>query len=552
LTAGLTALAVPALAQLAPVPPTRPEPAAVIKPIEPDPAVPDWPQYNYDKQRTGWNRGETQLSPKTVGRLRPLWNTQLVTNTPAVVLSTLTAPVVAGGVATPDGMKDLVFSIGMDDMLSAVDAATGKIVWQKSFPNTLKPMHPPVISCSNTEQATPAIDKARGVIYFTTSDGKLRGAKLGDGSEAIRPTDMVQPFSRNWSLGVVDDVVYTTTARGCGGSPAQPVEWGAVAAMDVSDPTHPSLSRFYTGKGRPAGPWGASGVAWGPQGAYVSTADGPNNPGSGIYGDMVLAIRPHAWGLNDSFIPSHWRYVLARDLDFGSGGVILFPFGKRNLLATASKESVIYLLDADNLGGVDHMTSLYQSPRLGNDSQDFQAMGTWGSLATAQDEKGARWLYIPMWGPPAKAGPKFPMTNGDAPSGSIMAFTVEDQGGKPALVPQWISRDLNLSSSPVVANGVVYALQTAESAVQVPKSVFTPEGRRQPFDVNANAVNRIMTPHATMTLFAFDAATGKELWSSKKVMDGNTVHFTQPVVALGKVFAVDHAGHLWAFGLANR
>ena len=552
MTAGLTALAVPALAQLAPVPPTRPEPAAVIKPIEPDPAVPDWPQYNYDKQRTGWNRGETRLSPKTVGRLRPLWNTQLVTNTPAIVLSTLTAPVVAAGVATPDGTKDLVFSIGMDDALSAVDAATGRIVWQKSFPNTLKPMHPPVISCSNTEQATPAIDKARGVIYFTTSDGKLRGAKLGDGSEAIRPTDMVQPFSRNWSLGVVDDVVYTTTARGCGGSPAQPVEWGAVAAMDVSDPTHPSLSRFYTGKGRPAGPWGASGVAWGPQGAYVSTADGPNNPGSGIYGDMVLAIRPHAWGLNDSFIPSHWRYVLARDLDFGSGGVILFPFGKRNLLATASKESVIYLLDADNLGGIDHMTSLYQSPRLGNDSQDFQAMGTWGSLATAQDQKGARWLYIPMWGPPAKAGPKFPMTNGDAPSGSIMAFTVEDQGGKPALVPQWISRDLNLSSSPVVANGVVYALQTAESAVQVPKSVFTPEGRRQPFDVNANAVNRIMTPHSTMTLFAFDAATGKELWSSKKVMDGNTVHFTQPVVALGKLFAVDHAGHLWAFGLGNR
>ena len=551
MTAGLTALAVPALAQLAPLPMERPEPPAVIKPIEPGPAVPDWPQYNYDQQRTGWNRGETQLSPKTVGRLKPLWNTQLVNNTPAVVLSTLTAPVVAAGVATPDGPKDLVFSIGMDDVLSAVDAGTGKIIWKKSFPNTLKPLRPASVNCSNTEQATPAIDKAKGVIYFTTSDGKLRGAKLGDGSEAIRPTDMVQPFSRNWSLGVVDDVVYTTTARGCGGSPAQPVEWGAVAAMDVSDPTHPSLSRFYTGKGRPAGPWGASGVAWGPQGAYVSTADGPNNPGSGIYGDMVLAIRPHAWGLNDSFIPSHWRYVLARDLDFGSGGVILFPFGKRNLLATTSKESVVYLLDADNLGGVDHMTSLYQSPRVGNDTQDFQAMGTWGSLATAQDEKGARWLYIPMWGPPAKAGPKFAMTNGDAPSGSIMAFTVEDQGGKPALVPQWISRDLNLSSSPVVANGVVYALQTAESAVQVPASIRNPDGTRKPFDFNANVINRIMTPHSTMTLFAFDAATGKELWSSKKVMDGNTVHFTQPVVALGKVFAVDHAGHLWAFGLGR-
>ena len=549
LTAGLTALAVPALAQLAPVPPIRPEPPAAIKLIEPGPAVPDWPQYNYDQQRTGWNRGETQLSPKTVGRLKPLWNTQLTDKAKALVLSTLTAPVAAGGVATPDGAKDLVFSIGMDDVLSAVDAGTGKIIWKKSFPNTLKPLRPASVNCSNTEQATPAIDKAKGVIYFTTSDGKLRGAKLGDGSEAIRPTDMVQPFSRNWSLALVDDVVYTTTARGCGGSAAQPIEWGTVAAMDVSDPAHPALSRFYTGKGRPAGPWGASGVAWGPQGAYVSTADGPNNPGSGVYGDMVLAIRPHAWGLNDSFIPSNWRYVNARDLDIGSGGVILFPFGKRNLLATASKESVVYLLDADNLGGVDHMTSLYQTPRLGNDTQDFQAMGVWGSLATWQSDKGERWIYTPMWGAPAKAGPKFAMTNGDAPSGSVMALKVVEDQGKVSLQPGWISRDLNLASSPVVANGIVYALQTAESAVQVPRELFKGGARPNGWTPDKGAIDRIMTPHSTMTLFAFDAETGKQLWSSGKTMDGNTVHFTQPVVALGKVFAVDHAGHVWAFGL---
>jgi len=240
----------------------------------------------------------------------------------------------------------------------------------------------------------------------------------------------------------------------------------------------------------------------------------------------------------------------ASDLDFGSGGVLLFGMGKRNILATASKESVIYLLDADNLGGVDHMTSLYQSPRLGNDSQDFQALGTWGSLATTLNEKGERWLYTPMWGAPAKAGPSFPMTNGAAPNGSIMAFKVVEEGGKPSLQPQWISHDLLIASSPVVANGVVYALQTAESAVQVPKNIFNPDGSRKPgFSPEANAANRIMTPHATMTLFAFDAETGKQLWSSGKTMDGNTVHFTQPVVALGKLFAVDHAGHLWAFGL---
>ena len=546
--AGLTA--VPALAQLAPMPPTHPEPPSVFKPIDPGPATLDWPSYSYDAQRAGWNRGESILTKKTVGKLKPLWNTQLTTASKALILATLTAPVVAGGVATAGGSRDLVFTIAMDDTLSALDAAIGVIVWQKNFPNPLTPLRPASISCSNTEQATPTIDKAKSIIYFTTSDGMLRGAKLGDGAEAIKPTRMVQPFSRNWSLNLVDDVVYTTAARGCGGSPAQPVEFGTVAAMDVSDPAHPALSRFYTGKGRPAGPWGATGVAWGPQGAYVSTADGPNNPGSGIYGDMVLAIRPHAWGLNDSFIPAHWKYLNARDLDFGSGGPLLFGMGKRNILATASKESVVYLLDADNLGGVDHMTALYQSPRLGNDTQDFQALGVWGSLATALNDKGERWLYTPMWGAPAKTGPKFPITNGDAPNGSIMAFKVVEDGGKPVLQPAWISRDLLIASSPVVAGGVVYALQTAESAVQVPKAIFNPDGSRKPgWSSEQGAVNRIITPHSTMTLFALDADTGKQLWSSGKVMDGNTVHFTQPVVALGKLFAVDHAGHVWAFGL---
>lgn len=549
--AALAALITPAAAQpLAPPPPLHPEPPPAIKLIEAGPAVPDWPSYSYDRERTGWNRGETILSKQTVGKLKPLWNTQLTTASQALVLSTLTAPVVAAGVTTPNGSKDLVFSISIEDTLSALDAASGQIVWQRHFPNLLKPLRPASISCSNTEQATPTIDKAKGVIYFTTSDGKLRGAKLGDGAEAITPSDMVQPFSRNWSLNLVDDVVYTTTARGCGGSPAQPVEFGTVAAMDVSDPAHPSLSRFYTGKGRPAGPWGATGVAWGPQGAYVSTADGPNNPGSGIYGDMVLAVRPHAWGLNDSFTPTHWKYLNARDLDFGSGGPLLFTMGKRNIVATASKESMVYLLDADNLGGVDHMTGLYQSPRLGNDTQDFQAQGVWGSLATTLNGKGERWFYMPMWGPPAKAGPAFPMTDGEAPNGSIMALKVTEENGKPVLQPQWRSRDLTIASSPVVANGVVYALQTAESAVQVPKDIFNPDGTRKPgWTPEKGANNRIMVPHATMTLFAFDADTGKQLWSSGKTMDGNTVHFTQPVVALGKLFTVDHAGHLWAFGL---
>ncbi|MCP5412012.1 MAG: PQQ-binding-like beta-propeller repeat protein [Alphaproteobacteria bacterium] len=516
--------------------------------MAPGPTIPDWLTYGYDQQRGSWNRGETSLSKNTVGGMTLLWSQKVTDNTPALVLSTLTAPLVVAGVATPKGQKDLLLTITMDDTLVALDAASGQTVWRVHFDNPEKPLRPVTIACSNSEQATPVIDKQKGVVYFTTSDGKLRAAALADGSARMRPTRMIQPFSRNWSLNLVDDVVYTTTGRGCGGSAEQPIENGTVAAMDVSDPDHPALSRFYTGKGRPAGPWGATGVAWGPQGAYVSTADGPNDPGSGIYGDMVLAVQPHAWGLNDSFLPAHWRYIYSKDLDFGSGGPILFAYGKRNVVATASKEGVIYLLDADRLGGADHSTALYQSPRLGNDIQDFQSQGVWGSMATWQDADGARWLYVPMWGPPAKMGPAFAHPHGAVTNGSIMAFRLTGADNEPGLDPQWISRDLNMASPPVVANGVVYALQTAESTVQVPgppQSHVRPPGWTQ----EKSAEDRIITPHAVMTLFAFDAQTGQQLWSSGKAMDGNAVHFTQPVVALGRVFAVDHAGHVYAFGL---
>src|ERR1700733_2268009 len=82
----LAGLAVtPAWAQPAAPPPPHPDPPSAIKLIEPVPAVPDWLSYNYDRERTGWNRGETALTKKTVGQLKPLWNTQLTTASSPII-----------------------------------------------------------------------------------------------------------------------------------------------------------------------------------------------------------------------------------------------------------------------------------------------------------------------------------------------------------------------------------------------------------------------------------------------------------------------------------
>ena len=51
-----------------------------------------------------------------------------------------------------------------------------------------------------------------------------------------------------------------------------------------------------------------------------------------------------------------------------------------------------------------------------------------------------------------------------------------------------------------------------------------------------------------LVLYAFDAQTGKQLYSSEKIIQG-WVHYGEPVVAAGKVFVVTWDAHVYAFGL---
>jgi outer membrane protein assembly factor BamB len=51
-----------------------------------------------------------------------------------------------------------------------------------------------------------------------------------------------------------------------------------------------------------------------------------------------------------------------------------------------------------------------------------------------------------------------------------------------------------------------------------------------------------------MVLWALDAETGKLLYNSGKLITGWT-HFSEPVVAMGKVFVETHEGQVFAFGL---
>lgn len=541
------ALALPVLAQVAPsdgMPPSRrpapppPDPLRNTQPAVTD----DWLTFAHDQQRTGWNNGDTALTPASVPHLELLWSASLPVKPSPYAAQTLTAPVVIAGVKTHKGTRTVAYTLSGDDILMAVDAASGKLLWKKSFKNPDTPVQQTNWMCTNSAQATPVIDKDKGIVYFTTSDGMLRGAALGDGKASITPAQMVIPFSRNWSLNLVGNEIYTTAGRGCGGVASDPVVSGVVAAADVSDPQHVTVDHLYTGYSRQAGSWNRAGTALGPQGMYLTTADGRYDPAAGFFGNTVLAVRPGARGIADSFTPANWRYLNAHDLDMGAAGPLIFPFHGRAIVATGAKESVEYLLDANLLGGYDHKTPLYASPQLGNDPARLEQYGIWGGGATWASPSGDRYLYVPMWNEPSKKAPAFPHSEGDVSQGSIMAFRVTEENGKPVLGPAWISGMVEAPDMPAVADGVVFAVSTGEQTKQFSRS--TPPG-------NLNRAKFRNTPVGHQVLYAFNAQTGEQLYSSQDLLK-DWGHFSQPVISHGEVFVVSHDGHLYAFGLKGK
>jgi len=523
------------------------------------PPANEWLTWGYDQERTLWNRAEKVLNKDNVGGLTLKWKTQIPTPASMVVLQTMTTPLVAM-VNTPQGPASRVFVVGSDNTVYAVDAANGSISWQRKFPHEGKPKNLatgqdviPDYRCPGTQNATPVIDKESGTIYVSTSDGKLRGLSVVNGEDKMEAMDFTHPFARNWSLNLIDGVIYSPTARGCFSIPSH------LTAVDLKDHTK---REFFTGPTVPNGAWGRGGVVRGPKYLFVQTADGPYDPAAGKFGQSVLAFTFRNLQLVDSYTPENWEYLNAKDLDLSSANAVAFPFQGKTIVASVGKESVVSLLDGDNLGGKNHQTPLYASPRFGNDEAMLHDRGVWGAMAT-WEEAGRRFLALSMLGPVGKNAPAFKHSYGPANDGSVMAFEVrQDIGtGKPMLDPLWISREMHAPDVPVVANGVVYTFQSGKDSTET-RAAGVPgvpgpaagigrgaaataaiDGARgaaggPPKSLGTNAI-----------LYAFDAATGKELFRSELESFN---HFTNPVVAGGTVYAATWDGELYAFGLKSK
>lgn len=134
-----------------------------------------------------------------------------------------------------------------------------------------------------------------------------------------------------------------------------------------------------------------------------------------------------------------------------------------------------------------------------------------------------------------------------------MAFQVVPDGDSYKLLPKWVSRDLSVPDSPVVANGIVYAISTGENTLRRhadPRylEIFRKPGEPPPSPVgNLTAAERGQHTSRT-TLYAFDAETGEELYSSKDTIDDWT-HLSSITVVDGSVYVTTRQSFVFACGL---
>jgi hypothetical protein len=311
------------------------------------------------------------------------------------------------------------------------------------------------------------------VAYALTSDGTLQSVYVSNGADSEAPMKFVPANANAQGLIVADNVAYVSTSNGCGGAA------NGVWALDLASK---EVTTWKSGAGSPAG---SAGPAFGPDGTlYVATAGGEAS---------LVALEPKTLKQKDWYSPG---------ADFTSSAVVFEHKGKI-LLAAATKDGSINLLDGASLGGTSHRTPLFKT------APDSKAAGyAAGALASWQDAGGTRWVLAPT-------GP------------AVVAWKVMDQNGAPSLQPGWVSRELALPLTPVltpmIVNGVIFAASSGE----------TGGDRAQP------------ASHAV--LYALDAATGNPLWNSGNTI-GSFVHGGGLSGGSGQLYLGTHDGTLYAFG----
>jgi outer membrane protein assembly factor BamB len=498
-------------------------------------SAPDWTTQGADAQRSSWVVADPFISIESLPKFQFLW--KLKVDNDSRQSNALTAPVALGNLMTFRGFKSLVFVGGSSNNIYAIDYDFGTLFWKThinyaagtpEFAGSLRcpggmtagltratnltpptglaffgfarpprpargevgepgrgsprmnPTPAPPAARGSNAPARGAAPAARGgggegqgargrgpnFVFAVPSDGIVRALNPHTGDPAAAPAIFLPPNATSTGLIWAGGTVYAATTNDCGSAPE------AISAMDWDADAKPVTT--WKSNGAPIG-----GFALGIDGTvYVTTGNG-----SSTYANSILALEPKTLAVKNWFSQPGAVF---------ESSPVVFTEGSRIYVAATAQDGRLYLLDGAAVGGGDHKTTLTIAPASSNRRFTSEAPATW------RDQQGTRWILAPT-------------------SNAVSAFRFSNANDVPALAQAWVSRDLVSPRTPVIVNGVAFALSSGQNQ-------------------SANAV-----------LYALDPASGKELWSS-----GSTItSFATAGLSGGtaQVYVVTFDNTVWSFGI---
>jgi hypothetical protein len=506
-------------------------------------------QHN-DLNRSGANLSETLLSTNNVntnqfGRLF----------TRAVDDEIHTQPLVVTNVNVPGkGVYNLVIVATVSNSVYAFDAdeATNSApLWQTNFlsANVIPPRNTDMtFACGGNYKdfagnmgivGTPVIDPATGRMYLVSRTKEFgtnyvqrlwaldvrTGTEAPNGHVIIAFTNVTvfngQVQNQRSALAIINGYVYITWSSHCDGGAYH----GFIAAYNATNLARSPLTYNVTPNGSQAGIWMSdqAPVTDAAGNIYFTTGNGSFD-GANQFGESFLKLTNSGTALTrvDWFTPFDWNTNLnAKDLDLGSGGVLLIP--GTSLLFSGGKAGRLYLVNGTNMG---HLA-------VAAATSDTNIVQSWnlGSAGVHSVHGGPVWWdgpsgsYAYIWA---------------ASSDHLRQYTFSRALGQfTSITPTAQSTTIGGSGQPggilsLSANGANAGTGILWASV----------------NTSADANQAVVAG----TLHAYDAQNvAHELWNSDMIASrdgvGNFAKFVAPTVANGKVYLATFSKRLNVYGL---
>lgn len=486
----------------------------------------DWLQFGYDAAHSSSN-------PQG-GYTLPAGNTLVsgfTTSGVALSSSSDSSPVLATGVVTASGTKDLLFIEAQDGTLLALDASNGAQVWSQR-PNTQ--LAPPSTGLASLSTGSPAIDAAKQFIYHYGNDGQIHKYAIGTGAEVTgggwpelstyKPE--VEKGAGALSIATTPSgtFLYSVTDGYVGD---QGDYQGHVTAINLatgaqkvfnSECSNLAVHLIKAGSGgtgqtcgsKQNGIWGRPGAIYdaGTNRLFISTGNGPFNANTGGFnwGDSVLALNPDGSGNGtagmpvDSYTPTTFQNLQTFDADLGSVSIAIVPApagtaaAYQHLGVQPGKDGCVRLINLADMSGAGapaHTGGELSALDLpggtncasGGDGPEIKPQpAVW-----VNPSDGSSWVFVTSYG-----------------SGMAAYKIVLDGSGKPSLAQQWSPPTGGSGTSPVISGGQLYYLSGGRVVVR-------------------------------------DALTGASIWTGSAL---SNVHWQSLIVQNGRIYAIDGASKL--------